>query len=63
MTKISKWLSDVEKDITPIVIMNGDFNLPFIGDWSEERISELLEQCSIRDNMGRNISPIKPKLK
>ena len=46
IVKISDWKSNMERDMTPIIVMNGDFNLPFMGDWDEDRIAELLEKCS-----------------
>ena len=41
---IYEWLNKLESDnINPKIILNGDLNMPFMNDWNEERITDLLD--------------------
>ena len=45
----TEWLNNFEKrKINPIINFNGDFNFPFMSTWTEESISNLMENYENR---------------
>ena len=57
MNKIEDWLLYLEKlNIRPIVLFNGDFNFPFMGTWTEDKITKILDLYSTRTENGSQIA-------
>ena len=55
--KLENWIKSIEDSgDRPIVSINGDFNLPFMNNWDEVTITELLETCETRSSKGNTIS-------
>ena len=56
MNVIKDWISKQESSKSPRIILNGDMNLPFMYDWSEDKINELLNYCTDRNVKGKSLS-------
>ena len=55
--KIEEWINQIENDgDRPILLINGDFNLPFMGIWDEENVTSLMNLYTEKTENGRNIS-------
>ena len=60
---INKLLNDQELEKSPRIIMNGDFNLPFMDNWNEDVITDLLDLHSKRSEQGKSIASDKVQAK
>ena len=57
MDRLEVWINDIENSgVTPTISINGDFNLPFMKQWDEDTITELLDSCTARSVNGKTIS-------
>ena len=55
MKIMNDWMNNQECVISPKVILNGDMNMPFMYDWSEEKTTELLDYYSDRLEKGKTM--------
>ena len=52
-----KWINELEnRNINPIINLNGDFNFPGMGKWSDEQITKIIDNYEDRRNKGLTIA-------
>ena len=56
MKTISDWIQSNETSNSPRIIFNGDLNLPFMKNWNEDSITNILKHCTVREDKGQTIS-------
>ena len=65
LENIDDWIKSIEKDIktTPVIILNGDFNMKDMKSWSAEEIRLHLEKVHDRIENGETVRKIKEQTK